>query len=46
MREMVLVERDGDRTTTRFGRVETDHVYTPEELAALFGTGEADAAAP
>ncbi len=36
MREMVLVERDGDRTTTRFERVETDHVYTPEEIAALF----------
>src|SRR4029453_971557 len=38
MREMVLVERDGERTTTRFERVETDHVYTPEEIAALFGT--------
>jgi outer membrane lipoprotein-sorting protein len=38
MREMVLVERDGDRTTTRFDRVETDHVFTPEESAALFGT--------
>lgn len=46
MREMVLVERDGDRTTTIFGHVETDHVYTPEELATLFGTGEAGAAAP
>lgn len=46
MREMVLLERDGDRTVTRFGRVETDHVYTPGELAALFGTGEAGAAAP
>jgi hypothetical protein len=37
MREMVLVERDGDRTTTRFERVETDHAYTPEEIAGLFG---------
>jgi hypothetical protein len=37
LREMVLVERDGDRTTTRFERVETDHAHTPEELAALFG---------
>ncbi|HVH07859.1 MAG TPA: outer membrane lipoprotein carrier protein LolA [Myxococcota bacterium] len=37
MREMVLQERDGDRTTTRFGKVETDHVYTPVEVEALFG---------
>jgi outer membrane lipoprotein-sorting protein len=37
MRRMVLEERDGDRTTTRFDRVETDHVFTPEEIAALFG---------
>jgi hypothetical protein len=37
MREMVLLERDGDRTTTRFGRVETDHVYSPAETEALFG---------
>jgi outer membrane lipoprotein-sorting protein len=43
MREMVLLERDGDRTTTRFGRVETDHVYTPAEVEALFGAGEAEA---
>ena len=33
LREMVLLERDGDRTTTRFERVETDHAYRPEELA-------------
>jgi hypothetical protein len=37
MREMVLIERDGDRTTTRFGRVETDHAYGPAEIEALFG---------
>lgn len=37
MREMVLLERDGDRTATRFGRVETDHVYSPAEIEALFG---------
>jgi len=46
LREMVLVERDGDRTMTQFGRVETDYVYTAEELAALFGTGEAGARTP
>lgn len=40
MREMVLVERDGDRTTTRFGKVETDRVYAPDEVEALFGAGE------
>jgi hypothetical protein len=39
LREMVLVERDGDRTTTRFERVDADHAHTPEELAALFGAG-------
>jgi hypothetical protein len=37
MREMVLVERDGDRTVTRFERVDPDHAYTPEEIAGLFG---------
>jgi outer membrane lipoprotein-sorting protein len=39
MREMVLLERDGDRTTTRFGMVATDHVYSPAEVEALFGAG-------
>lgn len=37
MREMQLVERDGDRTTTRFERVEPDRAYTTEEVEALFG---------
>jgi hypothetical protein len=37
LRQMVLVERDGDRTTTRFERVDADHVHTAEELRALFG---------
>lgn len=37
LREMVLLERDGDRTTTRFERVDTDHAHTPEEIRALFG---------
>jgi outer membrane lipoprotein-sorting protein len=41
MREMVLLESDGDRTTTRFGKVETDHVYTPAEVEALFGASGA-----
>jgi outer membrane lipoprotein-sorting protein len=41
MSEMVLLERDGDRTITRFGRVETDHAYTPAEVEALFGAAAA-----
>jgi hypothetical protein len=44
MREMLLVEQDGDRTTTRFGRVETDHRYTEAEIRELFGGGEAGGA--
>jgi hypothetical protein len=46
LREMVLLERDGDRTTTRFERVDTDHAHTAEELRALFGDpGPADGSA-
>ena len=37
MREMVLEERDGDRTSTRFERVDADHAYSAAEIAALFG---------
>jgi hypothetical protein len=37
LREMVLLERDGDRTTTRFERVDADHAHTTEELRSLFG---------
>jgi outer membrane lipoprotein-sorting protein len=40
LHEMVLLESDGDRTTTHFDRVETDHLHSPEELRELFaGTG-------
>lgn len=50
MREMVLLERDGDRTTTRFDKVDANHAHTPEELRALFGEsgapGGGGAAAP
>jgi|GEM_PF-564095 len=45
LRAMTLVERDGDRTTTHFERVDADHAHTPEELEALFGAG-GGAAAP
>jgi hypothetical protein len=39
MRELLLEERDGDRTTTRFFATRTDRVFTPEELARIFGAG-------
>jgi hypothetical protein len=37
--EMAVREADGDRTTTRFQRVETDTHFSPEELARLFPPG-------
>jgi len=37
MREMVIVERDGDRTTTVFEQVDPDHAFARDELAQLFG---------
>ena len=33
---MVLVESDGDRTTTTFEALETDHVFSAEELERTF----------
>jgi len=36
LREMVLVESDGDRTTTHFERADTDHLHSPSELNDLF----------
>jgi hypothetical protein len=39
LEEMVIREPDGDFTTTRFRRVETDRRFTPEELARLFPPG-------
>ena len=36
---MTIREADGDRTLTRFLRVETDTRFTPEELARLFPPG-------
>lgn len=41
MREMRMVEQDGDRTTTHFVRVETNRVYTEREIHELFGSREA-----
>jgi hypothetical protein len=39
MRELVVVERDGDRTTTRFARTRSDRVFTPAELERIFTAG-------
>jgi len=36
VREMQLVEADGDRTTTRFESMEPDHAFTPAELSQVF----------
>jgi hypothetical protein len=36
MREMVMVEKGGDRTTTRFDQVDIDHVFDQRELAEVF----------
>lgn len=43
LRELLLVETDGDRTTTRFERVDVDHRYSEEELHSLFGDSAAGA---
>lgn len=39
MQEMVVSERDGDSTTTRFEAVRSDRSFTPAELARIFGDG-------
>ena len=38
MREMELVESDGDRTLTHFERSDVDHAFAAEEARTLFGT--------
>jgi len=39
MREMLVLERDGDRTTTRFGQTRSDREFTPAEIERIFGAG-------
>lgn len=39
MRELVVLERDGDRTTTRFSRTRHDRAFTPAELERIFTAG-------
>ena len=36
MREMVMVEKGGDQTTTRFDDVDLDHVFDQREIAEVF----------
>ncbi len=37
MREMELVEVDGDRTLTHFENIDVDHAFAPDEAARVFG---------
>jgi outer membrane lipoprotein-sorting protein len=37
---MEMLERDGDRTTTRFEEVKVDRRFTPEEIERLFAVDE------
>jgi hypothetical protein len=39
MKELLVEERDGDRTTTRFGATRSDRTFTPEEIERIFGAG-------
>jgi hypothetical protein len=39
MQELIVEERDGDRTTTRFGATRSDRVFTPAELQQIFVDG-------
>ncbi len=39
MQELIVEERDGDRTTTRFGATRSDRVFTPAELQQIFVVG-------
>jgi hypothetical protein len=38
LREMVLIEKDGDRTTSVFEKSQIDRVFSEAELAQLFGS--------
>jgi hypothetical protein len=39
MQELLVEERDGDRTTTRLRATRSDRVFTPAELERIFGAG-------
>jgi hypothetical protein len=40
MKEMLVEERDGDRTTTHFEATRSDRRFAPDELRRIFGDGE------
>jgi len=46
LRSMEMLEKDGDRTTTRFSDVVVDRHFTPAELEQLFALPTSDASAP
>ena len=46
LRSMEMLEKDGDRTTTRFSDVEIDRHFTPAELEQLFSLPTSAAASP
>jgi len=39
LQQLIVEERDGDRTTTRFGATRSDRVFTPAELRQIFSVG-------
>ena len=39
MQQLIVEERDGDRTTTRFAATRSDRVFTPAELERIFVAG-------
>ena len=39
LQELVVEERDGDRTTTRFGATRSDRAFTAAELQQIFSVG-------
>ena len=39
MRELVVLERDGDRTTTRFTATRSERAFTAEEIERIFTAG-------
>jgi outer membrane lipoprotein-sorting protein len=41
MRELELLESDGDRTLTTFTRSDVDHAFSAEEASRIFGAGAA-----
>lgn len=45
LREMEIIETQGDRTTTRFAAIDSDHRFDAAEATRLFGPAAADGSA-